>query len=431
MPLLCVPRECDRPNEHRTALVPADIARLQKLGLEVAVESGLGEGIDTSDADYQAAGARILKDRAEVLSSADILFRLHPTEPDQAGQLKAASLHMSMLDPFRFPDHVVALRDAKVAAFSMNMVPRITRAQPMDALTSQANLAGYSAVIRAAFELRRIFPMMMTAAGTIQPARVFIIGVGVAGLQAIAVAKRLGARVEAFDTRPVVAEQVRSLGARFVEVDLGETGETAGGYARELTPEQIETQRREMARVCARSDVVITAAQVFGRRAPVIVTAAMLDDMRPGSVVVDTAVEGGGNVEGIEPGKVIVRKGVRLVGQTNLPSDVSAHASQMYSANLCALLEDVWDLDSGAPGFDPEDEIQAGCMLTRDGTIVHEAVAKVVAESAKSASTKSAESAPAKSGKSAGEKASGGAKQGAASAAKKKKATGKTAGSAT
>ena len=382
MPSISIPRECDLPAEHRAALVPADVARLTDLGLEVAVQAGLGDGFQMPDAEYSAAGARVVADRDKLLASADVVFRLHAPPPAEAALLKKSALHLSLLDPFRSPELVVGLRDAGVMAVSMNMVPRITRAQAMDALTSQASLAGYSAVIRAAAELRRVFPMMMTAAGTIQPARVFVIGVGVAGLQAIAVAKRLGARVEAFDTRPVVAEQVRSLGARFVQVDLGETGETEGGYARELTAEQMEMQRTEMARVCARSDVVITAAQVFGRPAPVIVTSDILDSMKPGSVVVDTAVDsvgGGGNVEGVRAGEIFDRGGVKLIGLLNLPAAVAAHASQMYSSNLCTLLEDLWDKEAGAAAIDLDDEIQAGCLLTRDGTVVHAQVAEKVA----------------------------------------------------
>src|SRR5687768_9339100 len=229
----------------------------------------------------------------------------------------------------------------------MEMIPRSTIAQKMDAMSSQANLAGYLAVLLAAEEIDRIFPMMMTPAGTIQPVRVFVIGVGVAGLQAIATAKRLGAKVEAYDTRPVVEEQVKSLGGRFVTLDLGgETGQTRDGYAQALTAEQIERQREGMKKVCAASDVVITTAQVFGRRAPVLVTADMLDAMKPGSVVVDLAAESGGNVEGVEPGAIIQRGGVTIVGLRNLPGRVPAHASQMYSSNLCALVEEFWDKET-------------------------------------------------------------------------------------
>ena len=235
-----------------------------------------------------------------------MVLRRHKPAPDEIRRLKDGSIHVSYLDPFHEKQLVQALAEHGVSALSMEMIPRTTLAQKMDALSSQASLAGYAAVVLAAERLTRIFPMMMTPAGTIQPARVFIIGAGVAGLQAIATARRLGARVEAFDTRPAVEEQVRSLGARFVEVDLGETGQTKDGYARELTPQQLQKQRDAMAKVCAQSDVVITTAQVFGRKAPLIVTREMIDGMKPGSIDVDMAVESGGNVEGSLRGDEIV-----------------------------------------------------------------------------------------------------------------------------
>ena len=244
----------------------------------------------------------------------------------------------------------------------------------MDALSSQANLAGYVTVLQAAYHSRKIFPMMMTPAGTIAPARVFVIGAGVAGLQAIATAKRLGARVEAFDTRPVVAEQVRSLGAKFVDIDLGEVGQTEQGYARELTPEQLERQRQGQKRVIAQADVAITTAQVFGRPAPRIVTADMVAAMRPGSVIVDMAVESGGNVEGSVLDEVVDLDGVKIVGLGNLPSEVCRHASDMYSANLVNLLDEFWNRDAKTLHLDPDDEIVAGCVIARDGEIVNETI---------------------------------------------------------
>lgn len=246
----------------------------------------------------------------------------------------------------------------------------------MDALSSQASLAGYAAVVLAAQQSDKIFPMMMTPAGTIMPVKVFVIGAGVAGLQAIATAKRLGAKVDAYDSRPVVEEQVRSLGARFVKIDVGETGQTKDGYARPLTEEQIQLQREAMKKLCADSDVIITAAQVFGRRAPVLVTAEMLDAMRPGSVVVDLAVESGGNVEGVVPDQIMERRGVRIVGIANLAGRVPAHASQMYSANTTALVEEFWDRDAKRFVLRPDDEIIKGCLVTHDGKIVNEALAR-------------------------------------------------------
>jgi NAD(P) transhydrogenase subunit alpha len=249
------------------------------------------------------------------------------------------------------------------------MLPRITRAQKMDALTSQANLAGYVAVILGASHSTKIFPMMMTAAGTISPGRVFVIGAGVAGLQAIATAKRLGARVDAFDTRPVVEEQVKSLGARFVKIDIGEIGQTKEGYAKPLTEEQLLKQREGMKKVCAESDVVITTALVFGRKAPVIVTSDMVSAMRPGSVIVDLAIESGGNVEGAEFGKVANRNGVKIVGLGNLPGQVPVHASQVYSTNLANFIEEFWNKEKKQFVLKLDDEIVQGCLVTHAGEI--------------------------------------------------------------
>jgi NAD(P) transhydrogenase subunit alpha len=259
------------------------------------------------------------------------------------------------------------------------MLPRITLAQKMDVLSSQASLAGYAAIIAAASTLDRIFPMMMTPAGTLKPVRVFVIGVGVAGLQAIATARRLGARVEAFDTRPAVEEQVQSLGAKFVKIDLGETGQTAQGYARELTPEQLAKQREVMAQHCAKADVVITTAQVFGRKAPLIVTNQMVEQMQPGSVIVDMAVESGGNVEASQAGETVERNGVRIIGLRNLPGRVARHASEMYANNLVNLLEHFWDKEAKAFRLNLEDEILKHSVLTHDGQIVNQTIAKLYA----------------------------------------------------
>ena len=256
----------------------------------------------------------------------------------------------------------------------MEMIPRSTRAQKMDALSSQANLAGYVTVIQAAYHCPKIFPMMMTPSGTIAPSRVFVIGAGVAGLQAIATAKRLGARVEAFDTRPVVAEQVQSLGAKFVEIDLGDTGQTEQGYAKELTPEQIELQKEGQKKVISQSDIVITTAELFGRPAPRIVSRDMVEAMQPGSVVVDMAVETGGNVEGSVANQIVDLNGVRVVGQGNLPSEVARNASDMYSNNLFNLIDEFWDREETKLDLDPEDEIVQGCVITRGGAIVNETI---------------------------------------------------------
>ncbi|MEM1085364.1 MAG: Re/Si-specific NAD(P)(+) transhydrogenase subunit alpha [Verrucomicrobiota bacterium] len=358
--------------ERRVALVPAAVARLVKLGAEVEVEAGLGKTLRESDAAYTEAGATISHDRRASLGSADMVLRLHKPPVDEVGLLKQGAIHVSYLDPFNDRPLLEALAAAGVSAICMEMIPRSTLAQKMDALSSQANLAGYLSVVLAAGQLGRILPMMMTPSGTIPPARVFVIGVGVAGLQAIATAKRLGARVEAFDTRPVVEEQVQSLGAKFVKVDLGEMGETKQGYAKQLTEEQLEKQRQVMAKHCAQSDIVITTAQLFGRPAPVIVTDEMVRGMRPGSLLVDLAVETGGNVEGSKVDEVVEVEGVRILGYSNLPGHAAVPASEMYASNLANLIEHFWDKDEKCFRMDPADELQQGCLLTHGGAIIHE-----------------------------------------------------------
>ncbi len=366
-----IPKEA-QSEEPRVPVVPQTVKKLADLGAEVAVEAGMGMPSGFSDGEYGRAGASIVADRRELLSCADIVLRLNKPPSGEVSILKRGCIHVSFLDPFNSRELVEALAARGVSTVSMEMIPRTTKAQKMDALSSQANLGGYVAVILAADRLDSIFPMMITPAGTLSPARVFVIGAGVAGLQAIATAKRLGARVDAFDTRPVVAEQVRSLGARFLEIDLGETGETADGYAKQLTEEQLEKQRLAMAKACAQSDVVITTAQVFGRKAPLIVTEAMVRDMKHGSVIVDMAVESGGNVAGSKPGEEVMAGGVRIMGLRNLPGRVPRHASHMYSSNLANFLEEFWDAETKALALDPRDEIIRGCLLTRDGEICNE-----------------------------------------------------------
>ena len=369
---VAVPKE-SWPGESRAALVPAGVKKLTALGLDVMVEAGLGLACGVRDEEYAAAGADVISDIDSALVASEVVLGVRKPSPPMADLLAANTLHVSFLDPFNDKPLVQRLAKRGVTAVCMEMIPRSTRAQKMDALSSQANLAGYVAVVLAASHCPRIFPMMMTPAGTIPPARVFVIGAGVAGLQAIATAKRLGARVEAFDTRPVVAEQVQSLGAKFVRIDVGEAGQTEQGYARELTAEQLQRQRDGMRKVIARSDVVITTAQVFGRPAPRIVHRDMVEQMRPGSVVVDMAVESGGNVEGSTPGEVVDLAGVKVLGFANLPSEVASDASAMYSANVTNLLAEFWDADAGRFELNPEDEIVAGCVLTRGGEVVHDA----------------------------------------------------------
>ena len=369
---IAVPRET-WPGELRAALVPSSVKKLLGLGFDVMVETGLGVASGFPDGDYEAAGADVVRDIASALVSSEVVLRVRrPAEADLEF-LARDTLHISFLDPFNEKPLIEKLAARGVTAVSMEMIPRTTRAQKMDALSSQASLAGYVTVVLAASHTPKVFPMMMTPAGTIAPARVFVIGAGVAGLQAIATAKRLGARVEAFDTRPVVAEQVQSLGARFVEIDIGEIGQTEQGYARELTAEQIEMQRQGMKRIIGYSDVVITTAQVFGRSAPRIVTRDMVEAMRPGSVVVDMAVESGGNVEGSVLDEVVDIDGVKLLGVGNLPSEVAQNASEMYSSNVTHFIDEFYDAETGRFDLDPADEIIAGCVMTRAGVVVSEA----------------------------------------------------------
>ncbi|EMI27023.1 NAD(P)(+) transhydrogenase (AB-specific) [Rhodopirellula europaea SH398] len=371
-----VPRE-RWPGEARVALVPASVKKLISVGFSIGIESGAGLASGFSDEAYSEVGATVQADRAAILSDSDIVLRVRRPEIDEVSTLRTEAIHISFLDPFNEKELVSEMAKSGVTSVSMEMIPRSTRAQKMDALSSQANLAGYVTVIQAAYHSKKIFPMMMTPSGTIRPARVFVIGAGVAGLQAIATAKRLGARVDAFDTRPVVAEQVRSLGAKFVEIDLGEVGQTEQGYAKALTPEQIELQKEGQKKVIAASDVVITTAQLFGRPAPRIVTRDMVLGMQPGSVVIDMAVETGGNVEGSVLNEIVDVEGVKIIGQGNLPSEVSRNASEMYSNNLTALIGEFWDAESKRLELNPEDEIVQAAVITRGGTIVNDTIAQL------------------------------------------------------
>ena len=365
---LFIPKEAN-PQETRVPMLPDVVGKLVQLGAEVTVECGVGATCGFPDEAYEKAGAKVADNRAELLGQADMVLRLGKPPLEEVEQLKEGAIHISYLDPFVETELVDALTARKISTIAMEMIPRTTLAQKMDALSSQANLGGYVAVMLAANHANVVLPMMMTPAGTLKPARVFIIGCGVAGLQAIATAKRLGARVEAFDTRPVVEEQVQSLGAKFVKIDLGETGETKDGYAKELTDEQRAKQQEAMAKVIAQSDIVITTAQVFGRKAPQIMSTEMVKSMKPGSVIVDMAVETGGNVEGAKAGEVVEVEGVQILGYTNLPGYVQVHASQMYSANLINLLTHFWDEEAKAFRLNTEDEIMDGCLIAHDGEL--------------------------------------------------------------
>ena len=372
--LIAVPRET-QAGENRVPLIPDSVKKLVRAGAEVSIEAGMGKGAGYSDQEYIDVGATLATDRQQLLGSADMVLRLHKPTLDEVEQLKPGSIHVSFLDPFNERELVEKMAAHKVTAISMEMIPRITRSQKMDALSSQANLAGYVMVVKASDALDRILPMMMTPAGTLKPSRVFIIGAGVAGLQAIATAKRLGAKVTAFDTRDVVAEQVESLGGKFLKIDLGETGQTKDGYAVALTPEQMELQKQGQKAEIAESDIVITTAQLFGRKPPVIVAADAVAAMKPGSVIVDMAAENGGNVEGSKPGETVVTdNGVTIVGTGNWANEVPRDASQMYASNLFNLVDEFWDSEKKAFDLNFDNEIATGCVITHDGAVVNDTI---------------------------------------------------------
>ncbi len=364
--------------EQRVALTPNVVEKLVQLGAHVFVERGFGQSVNWDDASWESAGAEVKQDTKDGYAQADIVVSLNPPEPTVLDHLNHNAILISFFDPFDNTQLVSALARKRLSSLCMELIPRTTYAQKMDALSSQASLAGYAAVLIAAERINKVLPMMTTPAGTIAPGRVFVIGVGVAGLQAIATAKRLGARVEAYDTRPVVEEQVRSLGARFVKIDVGETGQTEQGYAKALTEEQLERQRRQMARYCANSDIVITTAQVFGRRAPRIVTDDMIAGMKPGSVVVDLAASTGGNVEGTVVDQEVLRHGVLLVGNGNFAGEVALDASQMYASNVFNLIAHAWDKEAARLVLDPEDDVIGTCLLTHEGDIRHPGIREAV-----------------------------------------------------
>jgi NAD(P) transhydrogenase subunit alpha len=352
-----VPRET-APGERRVALVPETIKRLSGSGFEFAVERGAGEAASFTDAAYEEAGASVGGDPW----AADAVAKVQPPTDEEAGRLSDGQVLIGFLQPLTSPDGVQRLGERGVVAFAMESIPRITRAQSMDALSSQATVSGYKAALLAADRLPKFFPMLMTAAGTVAPAKVLVLGAGVAGLQAIATARRLGAVVSGFDVRPVVREQVESLGATFL--DLGVTGqETAGGYAQELTEEEQRRQQEELERRLPEFDAVITTALIPGRPAPRLIPGSAVAAMRPGSVVIDLAAEAGGNCELTEPGQEVVREDVTIVGLTNLPSTMPFHASQLYSRNVLALLQHL--APEGELKLDWEDEITSAACVTR------------------------------------------------------------------
>ena len=384
---IAIPRE-RRPGERRVAASPETVKKFKTLGLDVVVESGAGLGSSLPDAAYEAAGAVIAADAASALADADIVLKVQrpliaqEVEKGEGGEdelalIRKGALLFAILNPYNSRDHVKAYADAGVNAFAMEFMPRITRAQVMDVLSSQANLAGYKAVVDAASEYGRAFPMMMTAAGTVPPARAFIMGVGVAGLQAIATAKRLGAIVSATDVRPAVKEQVQSLGGSFIAVENDEfkQAETAGGYAKEMSDDYKRQQAALVAEHIKKQDIVITTALIPGRKAPILVTAEHVASMKPGSVIVDLAVEQGGNVEGAKLGEVVTTaNGVKIVGHANYASRIAESASLLYAKNLLALLTSLHGKETGV-AVNWDDEIVKAIALTRDGAVVHPAFA--------------------------------------------------------
>jgi proton-translocating NAD(P)+ transhydrogenase subunit alpha len=363
-----VPKETAE-GERRVALVPEVVKKLTSAGLDVVVERGAGAEAMIPDAQFEEAGAT-LADHAGDVWGADVVAKVAPPSAEEIGRLGPDSVLIGFLAPLTNAEGVRALAASGATAFALEAVPRISRAQSMDALSSQSNVAGYRAALIGAQEMGRFYPMLMTAAGTIRPATVLVLGAGVAGLQAIATARRLGAVVQGFDVRSVVKEQVESLGATFLELDVGGDLEGAGGYAKELTPEQQARQQELMAEAIGKCDVVITTALVPGRRAPILVTEDAVRRMKPGSVIVDLAGEAGGNCELTEPGETVIRHDVKIVAPLNVPSTMAEHSSQLYARNIQALLDLM--IEDGALALDFDDEVIAGACVTRGGEIVHE-----------------------------------------------------------
>jgi len=369
--IIAIPKE-RRAGEARVAATPETVKKLKGLGVDVVVESGAGKGAHYADADYQAAGATIAANGA-ALKNADIALKVRGPEADEIGQLKRGAIFVSLLSPATERETIAKLADAGIDAFAMEYLPRISRAQAMDVLSSQANLAGYKAVIDAAAEFGRAMPMMMTAAGTIAPARVLVMGVGVAGLQAIATARRLGAIVSATDVRPATKEQVESLGGTFVAVidDEFKNAQTTAGYAKEMSKEYQAKQAALIAETIKKQDIVITTALIPGRKAPVLVSEEMVKTMKPGSIIVDLAAEQGGNCPLTRPNEVITVHGVTIMGHTNLPGHLAVDASNLYARNLFNFVSLIVDKKTGEAKLNWDDEIIKGSGVTRDGKIVH------------------------------------------------------------
>jgi NAD(P) transhydrogenase subunit alpha len=369
---IAIPKE-RRPGERRVAASPDVVKKLVALGLEVVVEAGAGEESAFADEAYRVSGAQIAPDARATLGAADMVWKVRAPEAGEIAAIKKGAILVAHMAALTDRAEVQACAEAGLTVFAMELMPRITRAQSMDVLSSQSNLAGYRAVIEAASEFGRGFPMMMTAAGTVAPAKVFVMGVGVAGLQAIATAKRMGAVVTAYDVRAATKEQVESLGGKFVVVDAEamKTAQTAGGYAKEMSEDYKKKEQAVIAEHVKKQDIVITTALIPGKRAPVLVTEEMVRSLAPGSVIVDLAVEAGGNCAGAEADKIVVKNGVKIVGYTNMPSRIAANSSALYARNLLNFLTPMIDKQTKALAINWDDEIVKGTLVARDGRIVH------------------------------------------------------------
>lgn len=380
------------PNENRVAIVPTVVHLLVEAGLEVIMQQGAGDKAGFPDSEFEKQGVGILPDRAQLFSSADILLQVHGLNVDSENGsndlklLHSGQVMVGQFNPLGAPENAKQIADAGVTAFALELLPRISRSQPMDVLSSMATVAGYKAALLAAGALQKLYPMMITAAGTITPARVFVVGAGVAGLQAIATSKRLGAVVQAYDVRPVVKEQVESLGAKFVELELEtEEAETSGGYAQAMGEEFYSRQREMMIKVVAESDVVITTAAIPGKKSPMLVTEEMVKGMAPGSIIIDLAAEGGGNCELTKAGETIDVHGVTIMGPVNIASTIPYHASQMYAKNLTSFLQNL--VENGEINLNLEDQIINDTLLTHEGEVVNPQVRELLGMSVSAQST--------------------------------------------
>ena len=374
-----VPRET-ATGETRVALIPILVSSLKNDGHEVLLERNAGKAASFVDEEYAKAGARILESASALYPEINVVLKVRPPDEREAEMLQEVSTYIGFFPPLALPNTVKVFTRLRITSFSMEYIPRITRAQSMDALSSMSTISGYKAVLLAAEHLGKMFPLMMTAAGTIPPATVLVLGAGVAGLQAIATAKRLGAKVEAFDVRAAVKEQVKSLGATFLEMELTENLETAGGYAKEQSGEFLKKQMEMLGGRMTKVNVVITTAQVFGKKAPILITEEMVKLMHPGSIIVDLATEQGGNCEMTQPGKTVEKYGVSIIGAVNLPATVPVDASLMYAKNITALFKHIYPKSNSTPDFD--DEIIKGACITRNGEVVSKSIREALQQGA-------------------------------------------------